>query len=88
MLRTGNGKSGEAEHEKRQEVRKNMGEMSDCYMSDEEQAIERITERRFQQRRSALSTDCLDRSLKDEIRQEVLDEFVLMNGRQPKGIFG
>ena len=65
-----------------------MGEMSDCYMSDEEKAIERITERRFQQQRSVLSTDCLDRSLKDKIRQEVLDEFVLMNGRQPKGIFG
>ena len=59
-----------------------MGEMSDCYMSDEEKAIERIVERRFQQQRSVLSTDCLNRSLKDEIRQKVLDEFVLMNGKR------
>lgn len=63
-----------------------MGEMSDCFISEEEKAIERIAERRFQQQRSAFSTDCLDRSLKDEIRQEVIDEFILMNGRNPKGL--
>lgn len=60
-----------------------MGEMSDCYMSDEEQTIERIAERRFQQQRSVFSTDCMDRNLKDKIRQEVEDEFILMNGRRP-----
>lgn len=61
-----------------------MGEMSDCYMSDEEKAIERIAERRYQQQRSGFSTDYLDRILKDKIRKEVEDEFVLMNGRKPK----
>ena len=61
-----------------------MGEMSDCCMSDEEKAIERITERRYQQQRSGFSTDYLDRILKDKIRKEVEDEFVLMNSRKPK----
>lgn len=65
-----------------------MGEMSDCYMSDEEKAIEWIVERKFMQQQSAFSTDRIDRELKDKIFQEVEDEFILMNGRRPRGIFG
>ena len=64
-----------------------MGEMSDCYMSDEEKAIERIVERRLRQQRFAYSTDYEDRDMKDKIRREVEDEFILMNGRRPNGIF-
>lgn len=60
-----------------------MGEMSDCYKSEEEKAIERIARRRFEQRRSGPSTDAIDRAEMDRIRQEVTDEFILMNGRKP-----
>ena len=58
-----------------------MGERSDCWMSEEEKAIERIVERRFRAQQSGPSTDALDRAAKDRIRQEVEDEFFLHNGR-------
>lgn len=64
-----------------------MGECSDCYKSSEELAIERITERLFRSQQNGPSTDCTDRALRDQIRQQVLDEFILVHGRAPKGIF-
>ena len=57
-----------------------MGEMSDCFKSEAEKAIDRIVERRFQERREAISTDAIDRALKDKIRQEVEDEYILLHG--------
>lgn len=58
-----------------------MGEMPDTYMSDQEKAIERIVERRFKRQREALSTDAIDQNLKDKIRREVEDEYLLLCGR-------
>ena len=64
-----------------------MGEMSDCWLSDEEKAIERIVERRFKAQNTGWGTDATDRADKDKIKQEVIDEFILANGRRPKGIY-
>ena len=64
-----------------------MGEISNCWLSDEEKAIERIVERRFRMQDSGWGTDATDRATRDKIKQEVIDEFILMNGRMPKGLY-
>lgn len=65
-----------------------MGECADCYKSSEELAIERITDRLLKSMRiDGPSTDCIDRALKDSVKQQVLDEFILTHERMPKGIF-
>lgn len=62
-----------------------MGEMSDCFKSSEEIAIERIAKRRFEIQRDDVSNDFLDRQLYERIKKGVEDEFILFNGRKPQG---
>lgn len=61
-----------------------MGESADCFKSSEEIAIERIARRRMEREHNGPSTDALDRATFEKYKQEVEDEFVLMNGRFPK----
>lgn len=65
-----------------------MGECAGCYKSDEELAIERVAERLLKSMKIAgPSTDCIDRAMKDEARRIAEDEFIMIHGRKPKGIF-
>ena len=65
-----------------------MGERADLFLSDEEKAIEHMVERILKSREPQHSTAAMDEKEKDNIRQLVLDEFILRNGRPPKNIFG
>lgn len=60
--------------------------MEPCFYSTEEEAIRREAKRRYD-RRSGLQPDNGSSELMDEILKEVRDEFIIMNGREPKSIW-
>ena len=62
-----------------------MGERSDTYKSDEEKAIERIAGSRYERESSPFETDATARTRYEQIVSDVKAEFVLMNGRIPRG---
>lgn len=61
-----------------------MGECANLFESEEMKAIKRMAQRRFNNEKHGPSTDYLDRHRMDEITQELIDEFIIMNGRHPK----
>lgn len=60
-----------------------MGEMDICNKTDIQIAIDQIVERRFKAEGEPISTDAIDRVIKDRIRKEVEAEFTLIHGVRP-----
>lgn len=61
-----------------------MGECADLFESEEMSAIKRLARKRMDRENFGPSTDYLDRVRFEEHVQDLIDEFIVMNGRAPK----
>ena len=61
-----------------------MGECADLFDSEEMSAIKRLARKRMAQEDFGPSTDCLDRVRFEGHVRDLIDEFIVMNGRAPK----